>query len=327
MPLTTEQLELRKGKVMASDVAAYLCLSPYQGPLSAWAQNQGLDVPVMNDAMQAGTFLEDGLIRWAMTRIGYSVFGTPGTIFHPVHKWAGCTPDAEFYPKAPESVAFETQDGIQIKVHALHMAAKFNGSPEDSDPPHNDLIPAHHLVQCQLEMFVTGALVWWLGAYFGGADFRLYRLYRDEELIKMLRDRTYEFWRKHMDPAGPMETPPATGYEADEAVLKRLHPLPRLPLLQPTDRHYELADRYQSLSARVKELEAARDEAKNLLCQSIGDADGIEGVCTWKLVIRKPKPDYKFIANLHPDFTALATTNQVISDPYRIFRLTNEHKE
>lgn len=317
MSLTREQLELRKSKVMASNVAGLLGLSPYTSRVAAWAECIGLVQTEENEAMRSGNFLERGLLDWASAKLKVDRVESPGTIFHPVKSWAGCTPDG-LWPSAC--------DGIQIKVHNLGILAQFSTHhPEEVSEPHNDLIPEHHLIQCTWEMYVTGARVWWLGAYFGGADFRLYRLHRDEDLVRMLVEQAEQVWRDYIV---PQKEPPMDGDEATTAYLKKRYPRAAPgKVLQPTPDILAWATRYQELGTRIKELETARDEAKNNIVAVMQDAEAIENVCTYKLTKPKPKPDYESIARLHPDFADLSALHIITPEPQRRFLVNLKSNE
>jgi predicted phage-related endonuclease len=71
----------------------------------------------------------------------------------------------------------------------------------------NDLIPVYHHMQCQWEMGVAGFRRWVLAVYFGGDEFRLYRIERNDLMLAMMRRRAHEFWRRHLDPSGPLLRP------------------------------------------------------------------------------------------------------------------------
>jgi len=298
--LTDEQLKIRRGKYMASDLAAYQGMSPYSSPIAAWALNLGHDTLETNDAMQAGIHLETGLIEWACEKLAAEIWDSPGTIFHIAYPWAGCTPDALLEYPGHDSVM------IQIKCHGLHMAKDYGTPTEAGNEFDNDVIPEHYLIQVQWEMFVVSGTkrkvntdFCYLGAYFGGADFRLFRIKRDQDMIDLMVEFGEKFWKKHLDPTGKQEAPPLDGSPGSAAFIKRRHPLnTKAEMIPPPDGAAEWAERYHSAHAHVGEWNKAKDEAKNHLTFMLEDHDGIEGICTYKAAAVKPKVNWEGVAEI-----------------------------
>lgn len=307
--LTPEQLEFRKGRVMASDAAAYLGLDPYRSPSAAWASNLQLIPDEENRRMDAGLYLEDGLARWAANDLMRDSFERPGSMAY--LDWGGATPD----------VLFPEGDGVQLKVHALHMAADYTGMPFEFGDWSNNQVPERYNIQCQWEMLVTGADQWWLGAYFGGADFRLYPLVRDEELLGLMRRHLHAFWKRHLDPNGPQEQPPLDGMDSTTDYIRKKHRREREELIPATDEARALAQRFVEMRAREKEFAAAKAEAQNKLCDIIADADGIEGLCTWKPTNPKPRIDFEAIAKSYKTWPSRARKHTTTPEPQRRFNM------
>lgn len=288
MSLSAEQLEIRKGKVMASDVAAYLGFNPHASAFNAWALNLGKDTFEGNPATDAGNFLEEGLLKLATHRLGFGGYSLPGTVFKDYHTWAGCTPDG----------IFGHGEGIQIKVHGLHQAKHFKGQPGDADWHDNDLIPEWHLCQVLWEMWVCEVNTWWLGCHFGGGDFRLYHINRDDGLLNLMVDRAHDFWKKHLDPEGPQEPPPIDGSDAASDYLRRAFPRNNGNMLAESPEGAAMwAERYHESHVKGKEYAAAKSEAQNHLIAMLGEQDGIEGICTFKAGKPKDKTDWELVAH------------------------------
>ena len=314
MSLTAEQLELRRGKVMASDVAAYLGFHPWVKPFEAWARNLGLETfeEEENESMELGTLLERPLLELAARRIGMSdaAFGCP-TMFRPDVPWAGATPDA-----------LGAHNGIQCKVSGLHMARDYQGLPGETGRFDNDAIPIYHLLQCQWEMFVTQRPLWHLAVYFGGRDFRIYALSYDSDLVGSMRAAAQVFWREHLDGNGPQRRPELDGSDAAMAFLRKTYPRNKGNLTEPTAEALALAQRYREADAKLKEWEAAKAEAKHKLCDLVGASDGIAEVCTWKKTNPKPRTDWESLAKALEGWDALLPDHTITPEGVRTFRLT-----
>ncbi len=314
--LSLLQLLFRKGRVMASDAAAYLSLDPWRSAIAAWASNLQLVPDEGNVRMRAGLYLEAGLCEWAKDDLGRESYERPQEST-PYLDWAGATPDMMF----PEG------DGVQIKVHALHMAADYDGMPYEYGEWSNAQVPERYLIQCQHEMLVTGAEQWWLGPYFGGGDFRLYPIKRDNDLLDLMQTQLYAFWKRHLDPNGPQEQPPIDGSDSASSYLQFKHRRVAGNLLPATDEARLLAQRYAELRSRGKEIEVAQREAQNLLCDLVGEAEGIEGVVTWRSDNPKPKTNWELVAKTFKTWPRKAKAHTTRRDPQRRFYLKYQSEE
>lgn len=320
--LTDAQKKGRQGKVMASDVAAYLGMNPYTSPLEAWALNLGYSELAENPAMQAGNFLEAGLIDWAQDRFyapNPSVARTTligGTLFRLDEGWAGATPDGAVYVR-------ELRDGkgygayIQIKCHALSQAQHYGPEQEDFRLARgNDLIPEWYLLQCQWEMFVTRHDQMYFGAYFGGADFRIYLIERDQELLDQIVPVLHEFWKKHLDVAGPQERPPMDGSEGASMFLRNRFPHAKKGTkIQPTPDLQAWVQQYKA--ARNEEEQAAEkaETLKHQIIEVMQDAEEVAGLCQYKNVNRQDRVSWdKVWAVVKPMLLGAGVKRDVIDD-------------
>ncbi len=293
--LTDEQHKARVGCAMASDISSYSGHNPWSSPFTAWAKNLGIEGIEDKGSYHShmGLALEGALLEEAGRRLEKNCLPAPGTIFHPKSKWAGCTPDG----------IFEDKSGIQIKNHSFYMARLFDGKPDEEEPPHGHLIPEMHLIQCTWEMMVTGATRWYLGAYFGGNDYRIYHLHRDQELIDILVENMHEFWKEHLDPKGPQTPPDLDGSASVASYFQHKYPKNNGEILTevPEDAP-KWAERYHQAHNNIKEWESAKSEAKNNLVSLTGEYDGIEGICTNKAPAPKDKVDWEQTARqIHKD--------------------------
>ena len=204
--LSPEDEEKRKHRVTASPLAAYLGFHWYQSPSEAWEYHTGLREFKRNRSVEMGEYLEPGLVRAATDRLGWHEYTYPcETVVSPDYPWAAATPDVMLWNPIGNGIA--TPTGIQVKNQYSHMRKTYKGSPGTFGPADNTLIPPHMLAQCLWEMMVTGSQRWHFAAYLGGGDFWIFNIWRDQPAIDRLLARAFEFWRRHIDPDGPMERP------------------------------------------------------------------------------------------------------------------------
>ncbi len=194
----------RQGRVTASTVAAFLGFHWYSSPSQAWDYHTGCVAFPANIDTRLGELLEPGLVLYAVEKLKWSRYVYPcGTRISKSLPWAAATPDC---------LSTDGKMGIQVKNQNPHMTKGYLGKPGSYGPSDNTIVPAYMLAQCQWEMMVTGAMRWWLASYFGGRDFRLYQIWRDNALIERLQSSAHSFWLNHLDPDGPRTRPSDDGW-------------------------------------------------------------------------------------------------------------------
>ncbi len=203
--LSAEDQEARAGRVTASTVAAFLGFHWYSSPSKAWDYHTGALEWVDNDDTLLGELLEPGLVKFGAMKLGWNEYLYPcGTRVSDDLPWAAATPDA---------MEVNGHVGLQIKNQNFHMLKGYHGPPGTLGPSDNVNVPPYMNAQCQWEMLVTGAVRWYLGSYFGGRDFRLYSIWRDQALLDRMLPKAYQFWQKRLDPAGPQTRPTDEGWD------------------------------------------------------------------------------------------------------------------
>ena len=224
--LTPKQQAIRRERVTASTMAAFLGYSPYSSPLEAWKVHMGYQEFVPNEDTEGGQDFEEAIVqagerlkipeweyRLRPRSLQLSANPDDDTLIDPFHPWLCATPDFVADP-------FHTAGdwAIQVKNHRPHMTKAYKGNP--SGGWDNELVPKHILIQCQTEMIVlsgfTGRpqLQVYLCCHFGGPTPRVYRIRRDEGLQAGLLKAGLAFWAAHINyPAPPNDVPWLVGPE------------------------------------------------------------------------------------------------------------------
>lgn len=109
-----------------------------------------------------------------------------------------------------------------------------------------------------------------------------YRVNYDPELAGLLVEGVERFWHDHILADVP---PPPDATEACEAAIRSRYPIQKKVYRSATPEEEALAVQLQRASEELKSAELRAQSAKNLLMESIGDAEGIRGdfgsIC-WK---------------------------------------------
>lgn len=265
MPLTAEQLAMRKTGVTATDVTVLAGLSPFRGstPHTVWAEKMGLEVPRrFGEQLELGHELEPIVLRRLAMRRDLTL--VPGeTVRSHLFAHHLATPDALHAPKVPAAVC-------EAKAVGLHYAETWGAEDEQ--------IPDHVLAQVTWQMHCTGLEEGFVGALIG-TEVRTYRVALDHDLVGALVEAADRFWTDHV----LTKTPPAIDGSAGSAeMLRALFPRPRGPIVRASAEIEERARAYFALKAEADAAAERLEEAKQGLISACGEAEGIQGK-GWRL--------------------------------------------
>lgn len=252
-------LETRRHRIGASEIAAVLGISPYAGPFDVFARIcHGLtrdDSPELT----VGRYLERATLDWYDDAQGCKTERNCAPRVHPVHDFLSCTPDAR---------------NVTVNVQA-----KTDRDRNAWGEPGTDQVPVHVAAQVQGEMAVLECEVTHVPVYFKGSDlFALYIVPRDEAVIAHILAATGAWFEKHVTRG---EMPALDGGNAAAAYLKQRYPGGG-PLVKATPEQAALVGAYAAGKAAVKEMTKQNDVLKQRIALELGDANGWEGLCTYK---------------------------------------------
>lgn len=220
----------RRTGIGGSDVAAILGLSKWKTPLDVYMEKTGQAPPQPEtEPMRWGTLLEPVILREFSERHGVRVVREDGIKRHPRHGFMLASLDG-WAPELPAVVECKTA-----------RSADGWGEPGTGE------IPAYYQTQVAHYMAVTGAAIAFVPVLIGAADFRVYKVDRDDEFIGDIIEAEAAFWNDHVV-AG---VPPEPINAADAARL----------WARDNGETVEVAG---ELADDVEELRALREQAKDL---------------------------------------------------------------
>ncbi len=264
--LSEKQQAMRESGVGASEVFDVL-----NGGIATYARKVGEAEPFEGNSLTEFGHRIERVIgeAWTERHPGVRIY-TPGTLRHPEHDFALASPDRVVATPGQGRPAREDWLGL-LEIKTVFFAGGDFGEGADE-------IPEKYLVQvawqqevCAIEEATLVALV--------NGDYREYPIHRDRELGGMLLDVVGRFWREHVLARVP---PPVDGSAAYTEYLRRRHPGVKAPPLPATP---ELRQLVAKLRAAKKATDAAEEEEtrlSNMVRAAIGDAEGIEGLCTYR---------------------------------------------
>lgn len=252
-------LERRTG-VGASDAPAVCGLSPWKTPLHIYLDKTG-DLEDADTAPKKwGRRLEDVIAQAYQEETGHEVMPPTRAIErHPERPWLLCSPDRMVWIKGWTRRLLECKNVRQ--------------DSEEWGEPGSGLVPAHYLLQCQHQMYVTGVDACDLAALFGGQELRVYALERDEEVLARLLPILEAFWRRveRRDPPPPCWEHP----ETPELVKAISRSLGVVEAAEPVALGHDLVPAVCRFSEVKRELSALEKEKESLyarLLHAMGQA-------------------------------------------------------
>jgi putative phage-type endonuclease len=269
-------LARRREGVGASDVAAILGISPYQGPLHVWLDKTGQLDWDGNAATKWGSRFEDDVLdEFVEGHPELIVTPKPGMFADPSEPWRTASLDAE-------ALGEDGLEVVEVKTGQLRR------SQDQWGEPGTDEIPLHYLTQVTWSCEVRQAARWRL-AFLPLDELEDYREYAGEfspTLGAQLRDRVAPWRQTHL--IGGVE-PDADGLADTTDILGLLAATRIKPVTGEIDRRALLWQTGAITNhLAVNEFTAAKDEYINLLRQAMltagveeGQVDGVT-VATWK---------------------------------------------
>lgn len=313
--LSSRDIHARASGIGASEVAPVLGIVP--GAIDVYARKVG-EAPDQesSDLMEFGHRIEDVIgDAYVARHQGVRIY-KPGTLRHPRHDWALATPDRVVAPPGVGRPAREAWlDLLEIKT-VFFSGAEYGEAGTGQ-------IPEKHLVQVAWQMAVADMPSATLVALVNGS-YREYPVKRDPELEGLLLQAVEKFWVDHVLARVP---PPIDGSDAYEAYLRRRHPADVAPPLLRTPEAEEVVARLKEAREAKVQAEKLEAEAKQQLLAIIGDAAGIQGLCTYKANRPSDRTDWEAVArelNAPLEVVARHTTTKPGA---RVLRLTTSKEK
>jgi len=243
----------------SSDMPVLMGVSPYsKTPADVyWSKVGGLPDEKPEQYKQTGNWLEDSMLDWAAEELGVSIIRNQFRV-------ARGGPAAQIFAANCDALIRDKEEGLEAKFANGEMALRY-GEPGTGEVP-DDIV-----VQVQHQMYCAGLQRVWVPVAvpsYWGIDRRLYRVERDEDLIKMISEFGRDWWNEHV----VNEVPPEGAETPPMQVLKALD----RRLGKSVDLGADVAaliDRHKQLQAAGKACEREIDEIKAQIIHALGDAE------------------------------------------------------
>ncbi|MCR4340193.1 MAG: YqaJ viral recombinase family protein [Gemmatimonadaceae bacterium] len=249
-----EWLKARKSGVGASESAVLTGASKWGSAIGLWGIKTGRlpDVDLDdNERVMWGQRLEPLVAEEYERRTGRKLLQWGWLLRSKLVPFMLATPDYRLADEPGIPVEIKTTDGTRIKDW-------------------QDGAPAHVNIQCQHQMFVTGAPRASVGVLVGGNRFMWCDVDRDEAVIREIVEASRAFWQYVVDDAPP----PADASEATSEAIAKLWPVTAVgeTVVLPVDA-YDWARDLDTAKGEAKILKDRIDGIENVLKAAIGGAE------------------------------------------------------
>lgn len=283
-----EFLQRRKSGIGGSDVAAVLGLSPWRSPLDVWYDKT--DDSAVKEATNAmpqgetralywGTVLEAEIAKAYSIVTGRKVMRYTRLLQHPQHQWMLGDVDRLVYcdngkrPFVASTGEIVTDRGLECKT------ARFKG--EEWGDEGSDVVPTWYFVQVQWYMALCPTIKFFdLAVLFGGSDFQIFTVARNDEIINKLMLKVGIYWHNYV--LNKVPPPPRTFEE-----VKKLNPVAELPKITASEKLEYIVRQLAAKTIQRKELEKGEADLKFQIAAQMGSAELAElpdgtPLCTFK---------------------------------------------
>lgn len=272
----TEWLKARKKGVGASDISSLAGVNPWKSAFDVYLDKTSEEVnEFSNHFTHWGNILEpivaDEFGRVMKAQIKPPPLPIMSLTDHP-HIMASLDRIA-IMPDGEEVV-------VEVKTTSARNSSKWGEEMTDQ-------IPIQYLVQVHYQLGISGHKTAYVPVLIDTSDFRIYRVDRDEEVIKQLQDIAHEFWARVTNRNPPS---PDTGTKAGRELVKKFKATSGKSVDLPME---SITLLHTYLEEKKKEDEAARlkEKAQADLILMMGDAEvgrfPSGGVIERKMIERK----------------------------------------
>lgn len=279
-----EWLAERRQGIGGSDAAAVLGLSPWRTAVQVWLDKTGRAEPQEEtEAMRIGTELEDFVARRYEQETGRTV----RRFNKMVHK--GCL--------LGNFDRLVVPDGEKVASHMDEVRTDLLLECKTSSREWEDGVPMQYALQVQHYMGLEPRLLHADVAclFLGRKHFEIFRVERDDEVIKVTQERLTEWWNKYV--VGDEMPPPA-----NEADCKLLWARSNPGKAVVADDAVKMALlKYADAKATEKAAKDIAADAMSSICAFMGDGEVLtdaagKPLLTWKSAKESAKTDWEAVA-------------------------------
>lgn len=287
-----------------SDIGAILGFSKYRTALDVWLEKTGRVVnSVDNLPVRFGTFAESFVASEYGAQTGFYLVHSETGIAHPQYPFMVGHIDRYVFDSIENANEFDGEifhgDGSCAATHLLECKTVSPFNQSDWGDLGTDEVPMSYLVQCLWYLAITNLERCDVAVLFGNSDFRIYEVYRDQELEDLIIAKAAAFWNEYVQ----LDTPPPAQCEADYHQLFKKEIVGKAIEADPTV--CELTQKLQILNGEIKSKEIEISQIKQTIMGQMGEAELLtyrgQVLATWRSPKQSFRLDSKRLEIEHPE--------------------------
>jgi putative phage-type endonuclease len=269
-----------------SDIGAILGVSKYRSAMDVWLEKTGKKVDAKDSfALRFGSFAESFIADEYALLTGEHVVEHSQGLAHPQYSF--CIGHIDRFVLENKELPLINSDGDLNAKKLLECKTANHYSQSDWGEPGTDGIPLPYLCQCLWYLGITNLSEIDVAVLLGGLDLRIYTITRDIELESLMFEKAAFFWTEHVQ----KDIPPKPQSITDcQALFQRAS---SGKTLEASSEALELIRKLKALEAQAHTEKEQIDAIKQVLMETMADAEVLtyfgKPVITWKT----PKPSYR----------------------------------
>jgi putative phage-type endonuclease len=279
-----------------SDLGAILGLSTFRSAVDVWLEKtQGTGAQADSLIFRFGHFAEDFIAQEYERVTAHTTHKEELALTHHQYPYLKGHVDRWVTESKKED---QSNDGPSSRI--LECKTSHPQQAHLWGEPGSDQVPMAYYVQCAWYMMLANCSICDVAVLIGNNDFRIYTLNQDPELEKFLLETAVHFWEQHV----LTKTAPEPISEDD---CRKLYP--KSEPSKKTEASANLLKEIQHLheiQTIIKEKEAMASEIKQLIMNTLKDADTLtyqgKTLATWKAPKPSIKTNYKQLELDHPEW-------------------------
>lgn len=300
MPLSDADWAIRMRCLTASDLGGIVTQAPgaAAATLARLRHGERSEVTVADGAPFFGHVYEGPTAGVCAAQHPEWRLLTVPTMVHPTIDWLAASLDRVVVPASvAEPTRKDWERALEIKVSFRAAAAWADGVPE------------RYRVQVAVQMAVANLDVATVAACVQG-EYREFEIARDRTAEEMILEMASEWWQRHVANGDPL---PPDGSDAWDRWHRAAYPRHAAKLLPSNSLAGELARRLAATKAEIKRLEQDETLVAQQLRAELGDAEGVEGLVTYRATKDRSTTDWEAVARAAgatPELIAAHTTTK-----------------
>jgi len=254
MPITEAQRLRRKKHIGASDAPAIVGVDHFRNIADVYySKINDLDDIKETDAIEVGNLCENAVLNWFVKERNVKIRRNQNRVHK--NKIMSASLDAE---------VVGIKEGVEAKTSGLTSPYQ----PTEWGEPYTDEVPERVIIQCQHQMAVVANMnIVWVPALLGGIGFRLYKVERNESLIRDLEEIELDFWHKNVQ----KQIPPEDNLPA-LSLLKRIKRVPE----KVVNIDSEIVKNWNEAKEVMRLAKKKKEETEQVLFSLLGDAEAAD---------------------------------------------------